>query len=76
MSRASAPLVSASSAAVRPSFSVTVAWRSASPYSEGSTSNAPPVTTSASMRSRYAAASDASCGSAIGRPPAATMASA
>ena len=76
MPRSSAPLVSASSAAVRPSFSVTVACRSPSPYSAGSTSNAPPVTTSASMRSRYSAASDASWGRAMGSPPAATMASA
>ena len=38
--------------AVRDSLSATVPCRSASPYSAGSTSNAPPVTTSASSRSR------------------------
>src|SRR5208283_868906 len=52
ISRASAPRSRASSASVRVALSVTVACRPASPYSAGSTSNAPPVTISASMRSR------------------------
>src|SRR3984893_11946474 len=67
---ASAPFVAVYSKAVRRSFVVTLGWRLVAPNRAWWERKPAPVTTSPSIRSRWAAAASGSCGSRIGSPPA------